>query len=111
MSSLKKKVVTIVTAFMLAWGGVLATAPVASASVAVDMNLACQTNMHNTSWAAKLVYPSQGAYGWRCWNRAYPEQYWLGPFFGVDVNYYCNVVWGSSAYTTNPSNAYSWRCN
>ena len=102
--------ITFILMFVGMVGVSVAAAPAASASVAADMNLACQVTMGSTSWAAKLVYPNQGAYGLRCWNRAYPEQYWWGPFFGLDLNYFCRVVYGTYAYTTNPGNAYSWRC-
>lgn len=81
----------------------------ATADVAVNMNLVCQQNLGNTSWAAKLVN-ANSVYGWKCWNRAYPEQFVFGPFFDADVNYYCRVVEGSNAYFTNVSDPYSWRC-
>jgi len=75
----------------------------------IDVNLACQTSMGSTSWGAKLVN-SSSVYGWRCWNRAYPEQYWLGPFYSPDFHYHCSVVYGTSAFYAQGGNPHSWYC-
>lgn len=108
--SIRKRITTALAALAIGIGGVLLVPQSASASTAVNMNLVCQQNMGNTSWGAKLINSST-VYGWKCWNRAYPEQYWLGPFFDADVNYYCWAVEGTSAYFTNSSDPYSWRCH
>lgn len=106
---LKRKLAASVIGLATVGASLMAAPQLASASTSVNMNLVCQQNMHNTSWGAKLV--ENNVYGWRCWNRAYPEQYWLGPFFGADVNYYCSAVEGTSAYYTNFNDPNSWRCN
>lgn len=107
--SVRTKVATIAMCLMLVVSIVTLVPRTASADTRVDMNLVCQQNMHSDSWAAKLIN-SHSAYGWKCWNRAYPEQYWLGPFFDADVNYYCWAVEGTSSYNTNTSDPYSWWC-
>lgn len=107
---MKQRLAVGLAAIALGVGGSLAVAAPASASTAVNMNLVCQQNMGNDSWGAKLIN-SGSVYGWKCWNRAYPEQYWLGPFFDADVNYYCWAVEDTSAYFTNSSDPYSWRCH
>lgn len=106
--SLKRRLATAAIAVATTCGSLLAVPQTATAATLVNMNLVCQQNMHNTSWGAKLV--ANNVYGWRCWNRAYPEQYWLGPFFGADVNYYCSAVEGTSAYYTDYNNPNSWYC-
>lgn len=107
--SLKKRILGGLTAAGLVTGMMFMAPQAAQASTAVNMNLVCQQNYGNTSWGAKLVN-SGSVYGWKCWNRAYPEQYWLGPFYDADVNYYCWGVYGTSAYFTNVNDPYSWRC-
>jgi len=112
---IKKKIVAVIAAVVFGIGAVLAVPQAASAAnESVNMNLVCQQNLGNTSWGAKLVN-SGSVYGWKCWNRAYPEQYTLGPFFGADVAYYCSVVYGrysvsNAAYFNNVNDPYSWRC-
>ena len=106
--SFKRRLATGVITLLAACAPVLAAPQSAAASTLVNMNLVCQQNMHSTSWGAKLV--ANNVYGWRCWNRAYPEQYWLGPFYGADVNYYCSAVEGTSSYYTNYNDPYSWYC-
>lgn len=107
--SIKKRLISAVAAVILAVGTLLVVPQTASASTSVNMNLVCQENMGRMSWAAKLVN-GNNVYGWRCWNRAYPGQYWLGPFFSADVNGYCKRVEVTSAHYTNYNNPNSWRC-
>jgi len=109
LMSMKNKLFAGLAAITLGLGASFIIAAPASASTSVNMNLVCQQNMHNDSWGAKLIN-GNSVYGWKCWNRAYPEQYWLGPFFDADVNYFCHTVEGTSAYFTNSSDPYSWRC-
>lgn len=107
---LRKKIATVAFCFVIAFA-FMATVPQAtSASTSVNMHLVCQYQNYNTSWAAKLV-DSSSVYGWKCWNRQYPEQYWLGPHFDANVNFYCWGVEGTSAYFTNVNDPYSWRCH
>ena len=80
--SIKKKLTAAAATVALGIGSILAVPHAASASDPVDMNLACQMYYGNTSYAAKLVN-ANSAYGWKCWNRDYAEQYYLGPFFNV----------------------------
>lgn len=113
--SIKQRVGGVILAMMLTLGALFAVPQAASAAnESVNMNLVCQQNYGNTSWRAKLVN-SGSVYGWKCWNGAYPEQYWLGPFFSADVSYFCSVVYGrysisNAAYFTNVNDPYSWRC-
>jgi len=113
--SFKIKAARIFAMIAIAAGAILAVPQAASAAnEAVDMNLVCQQNYGNTSYGA-FVNNSNSVYGWKCWNRAYPEQRVLGPWFDADVNYYCMVVYGrysysNAAYFTNASSPYSWRC-
>ena len=113
--SIKKRFAATVAVLAIGVGSILAVPQAASAAnESVNMNLVCQQNMGNTSWGAKLVN-SGSAYGWKCWNRAYPEQYVLGPFFNADISYYCWAIYGrypisNAAYFTNVNDPYSWRC-
>ena len=76
--------------------------PTANASEYVDMNVACKLT-NGAGWVAQLTYPSQGAYGWRCW---------VPPFGvvkkGASVQKYCRYIYGLNAYNTG--GAYSWYC-
>ena len=113
--SAKKKIVTTATAVMLAVGSLFMIPQAAiAANESVNMTLVCQMTMNNAAYAAKLTN-ANSAYGWKCYNRGYPEQYFLGPHFNADINYYCMVTYGrhpyaQAAYFSNVNDPYSWRC-
>ena len=95
---------TVVGLGLVVGGGVVANA----ADYKVNLTEACAVT--NTGyWYAQLVYPSQGAYGWRC---TYPQLPWETKVYkSVDVQKYCTArYYGSVATTTNPSVADSWVC-
>lgn len=83
----------------------LATTAPAQAAEPVDMNLACQVTYNSTSYRGYLA-DSSNVWGWKCANRAWPYQSGLD----VDVQKYCQVVYGLNAGYYNWSNPYSWYC-
>jgi len=97
-----RKIAMMAAGGLLVGGAVVLPATSASATgETVSLNQACIIS-YGAGWAARLVYPSQGAYGWRC----------LVPPYGVqrpvDVNGYCQYYYGEWAYNTG--GAYSWYC-
>lgn len=69
----------------------------------VDMNTACRIT-NGQGYQAELTYPSQGAYGWRCWVPPW------GVRKGVSVQAYCDYYGLGTAVVLNASDPYSWRC-
>ena len=77
----------------------------AHAAIGVDMNIACQVTLGVNGARGTLKYPSQGAWGWRCY--IIPNSTTL---YSVNVQKYCYDIYGLGAVATNPSSPYSWRC-
>lgn len=100
---IRKKIAALAVGTLLSVGLVLPVSNAsAAAQVGVDMNQACQLT-NGAGWVAQLTYPSQGAYGWRCWVPPYGAVK-----KGVNVQLYCSAVYGLNAYNTG--GAYSWYC-
>jgi hypothetical protein len=97
---MNRKLLVSVLAAIAVCAGVL-MAPTPALAVGVDMNMACQVTW-GAGWQAELTYPSQGAWGWRCWVPPF------GVRKNVDVQKYCQQVYGLNAYAG--SGAYSWYC-
>ncbi len=103
MNRLKRVLVTAAIATPLVLGSLVATAPTASASTGVDMNLVCQYTAARTSYAARVI--NQTASGWQCYDRA-----GIRPNMGANIWGYCvNVLGYNGAYNTN-NNVYGWYC-
>lgn len=99
----RKRIMSVLAGALLVGAAVVLPATSASASgEGVDMNETCQIN-YGAGWYAQLTYPSQGAYGWRCWVPPYGAVKKV-----VDVNAYCQALYGEWAYNTG--GAYSWYC-
>ena len=102
MSRLKKAITSMAVCGLVMTGSVVG-AEASQAAEGVDMQIACKiTNNHAYGWDAKLEYPSQGVYGWRCKR--------FGSTTGVNVNKYCQDIHGTTAYFLDQNNPYSWRC-
>ena len=99
---MRSRVTSLLAGSCVAAAILLSPTATANAATGVDMRLACQMT-NGAGWVEQLTYPSQGAYGWRCW---------VPPFGavkkGVNVQLYCSGVYGLNAY--NSGGAYSWYC-
>ena len=84
----------------------VSSAPTASATESVDMNLACQHTYGNDSWLGYLPSGSNDVMDWRCWNRAWPFQ----SNAGVQIDPWCYDTFGLHAYYSNFNNPYTWYC-
>ena len=100
----RRRILTALVAFGLAgaMAGVLPAAPALATGEGVDMDLACQI-VNGPGWAARLFYPNQGAYGWKCTIHPYDVVH-----RDVDVNNYCQYFYSEWAHNTG--GAYSWYC-
>lgn len=64
----------------------------------------CENN-YGYGWSAWLMYPNQGAFGWRCIVSNTPN------IRNLDIAKYCrDWGFGTTAKTDNTSDAYSWYC-
>lgn len=103
-SKLKRTLAAGVVSAALVLGGIFATAAPASAMADWEMHQVCKNN-HGAMWTAFLMYPSQGAYGWRCIVANTPTSK------SLDIAKYCrDWGFGSGARTNNPSDPNSWYC-
>ena len=101
MTFCKRIITTTLAAFLTLVGGLVAASPAHATGPGVDMTQACRLE-HGPTWEAKLFYPSQGAYGWKCH---------IPPFSGtkdVNVNLYCDTYYG--VWSHNHGGAYTWHC-
>lgn len=104
MKGMKRKMSALLIALSVATISVLAVPTAANAMTREDYNLVCQYN-HGFAWKSVLSYPSQGAYGWRCYVGITPATR------GLDIASYCRDILGTTgARTNNPSDPYSWYC-
>lgn len=103
---MKKKVNSIIFLIALTFG-IVAVAPgiASAASYSVDMDIACKITLGVEGGRGTLAYPSQGAWGWRCYIT--PN---INPLYSVNVQLYCDSIYGLDAIALDPSNPYSWRC-
>ena len=103
MNKLKKMAAGAAVGIAAVGGMVLGASP-AQAVEGVDMNVACQVTHGTTAWVAYLA-DSSNVYGWRCKNRG------TGATGGVNVNAYCQAIYGTNSFYLDYYNPYSWRCN
>lgn len=110
---LKRKLATGLAAFALGVGVSLGVATPASASVTLtsgDFTEACQTQYGSDGWQAHL-YDSGSVYGWKCFYfDGWVWSPWTSERRDLNLNAYCNQVYGTYAGFTNSSNPYSWYC-
>ncbi|WP_395639040.1 hypothetical protein [Pseudolysinimonas sp.] len=99
-----------VIAVALGIGAVLGIAAPASAFSQLEMTQACRVQYGQLGWEAQLTYPNQGVYGWRCFYNNAPWASWYNEKKSLNVQLYCNAVYGGTARFSSQSNAYSWYC-
>ncbi len=103
--ALKMKVVAVFVAVFVVAASMFAS-PTAEAAQSIDMDLACQYSGGYDSYRARVLYPRQGALGWRCIDRLR-----VHPTVGANLWGYCvNVMGYNGAYTNNRADPYSWYC-
>ena len=109
LMNLKRGIISVVTAGMLAVSGIITVAPAAQATSNPsaldrgDFTIQCRRQYHQDGWAAQLT--GSGAYGWKCVYLArYDDQR------NIDINSYCMSLVGNWAAAPNPSDPYSWHC-
>ena len=110
MKTTRKKVAGGLLAVGLAVGAVLGTAAPAMAFSQFEMTQACRVQYGQAGWEAQLTYPNQGVYGWRCFYNNAPWAYLYNEKKSLNVQLYCNAVYGGTARFSSQSNAYSWYC-
>lgn len=99
--TIRKRATLALVALVTLVVGLVAT-PVQATGTGVDMTQACRLQ-YGPTYEARLFYPAQGAYGWKCT---------IPPFNikkDVDVNNYCDVYHG--VWSHNHGGAYTWHCN
>lgn len=107
---LRKRVVAAACIVGLALGGIVSSAPSASAATSgVDMNAACATQ-YGSGWVAYIQ--DYNALGWRCGFRPYPNVLQKA---GKQISVWaeCQRTHGSraGAYTHRVTDPYSWYCS
>ena len=70
-----------------------------------DLSIQCRQQYGLSNYTAQLF--GSDAYSWKC---VYNYPFNTSPKLHVDINDYCQRMWGVWAETTNPSSPYSWRC-
>jgi hypothetical protein len=110
MKELKSKLTGGLLAVGIGLGFAVGGATPAMAFSQVEMTEACRTQYQAWGWEAQLTYPNQGVYGWRCFYNNAPWAYWYNEKKSLNVQIYCNAVYGGTARFTSQSNAYSWYC-
>lgn len=98
----RKRIATLLVPLVVGLVALFPASPAVATGDGVDMTQACRLE-HGPTWQAKLFYPSQGAYGWRCH---------IPPFSGtkgVNVNLYCDTYYG--VWSHNHGGAYTWHCD
>lgn len=107
MKPKNKRLLPVLAIGVLALGATLTPSGVAgatgnpSALDRGDLTQACHLQ-YGAGWSARLF--GNTAYSWKC------TRLWSSEKRDVDVNRYCQAVWGVYAATPVANNPYSWKC-
>ena len=106
---LRKKLASTLAVGVIVLSGLFMMAPAAQATGNPnqldrgDLTGQCRDQYGQQGWTAELY--GSTAYSWKC--------VYLGNVSdkrNVDINAYCQRVYGVYAQTTNPNSPYAWRC-